>query len=123
VIALLLTDRCTRCQRCVEVCPRDVFDAGVDAPPTLARVDDCQTCFACELHCRADALYVDPDVDARVAVDADRIRASGLLGVYRRDSGWDEWHADPRYANQHWRMEEVFARGRPAAPRAIEPAG
>jgi len=50
-----------------------------------------------------------------VKVNADTVRASGLLGVYRRDSGWDEWADDPRYANQHWRMEEVFARGRALA--------
>jgi NAD-dependent dihydropyrimidine dehydrogenase PreA subunit len=115
MIALLLNDLCTSCQRCVEVCPRNVFEAAVGGgPPVIARADDCQTCFACELHCRADALYVDPDVAVHVAVDAATVRASGLLGVYRRDSGWDEWHDDPRYPNQHWRMEEVFARGRSA---------
>ncbi len=121
MIALLLTDRCTGCQRCVEVCPRQVFDPGVSMPsdspasrppPLIARPDDCQTCFACELYCPADALYVEPDVNVRVPVDEASVRASGLLGVYRRDSGWDEWQGDPRYANQHWRMEEVFARGR-----------
>jgi len=115
MIALLLTDRCTACQRCVPICPANVFDAMADAPPSIARPDDCQTCFACELYCRADALYVEPTVDARVAVDEAAVRASGLLGVYRRDSGWDEWQGDPRYPNQHWRMAEVFARGRAAA--------
>lgn len=51
-------------------------------------------------------------MDRVVAVDADAIRTSGVLGVFRRDSGWDEWQDDPRYPNQQWRMEEVFARGR-----------
>ena len=115
MIALLLADRCTGCQRCVEVCPRNVFDAGNSGPPRIARVEDCQTCFQCELYCRVDALYVEPSVDGPVAVDESTIRASGLLGVFRRDSGWDEWHGDPRYPNQHWRMEEVFARGRAQA--------
>lgn len=115
MIALLLEERCTHCQRCVQICPALVFDARADAPPLLARPDDCQTCFACELYCQADALYVAPSVFERVKVNADTVRASGLLGVYRRDSGWDEWADDPRYANQHWRMEEVFARGRELA--------
>src|SRR5450830_1507933 len=115
MIALLLEERCTHCQRCVQICPALVFDARPDAPPVLARPDDCQTCFACELYCQTDALYVDPSVNGRVQVEAEALRASGLLGVYRRDSGWDEWADDPRYANQHWRMEEVFARGRELA--------
>lgn len=112
MIALLLSDRCTACQDCVPVCPANVFDRAQGAPPVIARPGDCQTCFSCELYCRADALYVEPTVDAPVPVDGDWLRASGLLGVYRRDSGWDEWQDDPRYPNQHWRMAEVFARGR-----------
>lgn len=127
MIALLLADRCTACQRCVAICPADVFEAGIGEPPRIARATDCQTCFACELYCEADALYVHPDVFQPVAVDEAQVRASGLLGVYRRDSGWHEWQDDPRYANRHWRMDEVFARGRQLAstPRpaaAVTPA-
>ncbi|WP_394792515.1 4Fe-4S dicluster domain-containing protein [Rhodoferax sp.] len=122
MIALLLTDSCTSCQRCVEICPANVFDLGVDAPPSIARPEDCQTCFACELYCHADALYVEPDVDRLVPVDEAEVRASGLLGVYRRDSGWDEWHGDPRYSNQHWRMEEVFAQGAALAQQRAKAA-
>jgi hypothetical protein len=39
-------------------------------------------------------------------------RHSGWLGQFRRDSGWGEWAEDPRYRNQHWRMDSVFARAR-----------
>lgn len=119
MIALLLADRCTACQRCVAICPALVFDpAPYDAgPPRIARAEDCQTCFACELYCEADALYVDPDVHAPRPVDPRQVLAGGLLGVYRRDSGWHEWAGDPRYANHHWRMDEVFARGRQMAAR------
>ena len=113
MIAALLTDRCTGCQRCVAVCPAQVFDAGAPGQaPTPARQPDCQTCFACELHCEADALYVDPDVFAPATVDLQWLAGSGLLGVYRRDSGWHEWAGDPAHPNLHWRMDEVFARGR-----------
>lgn len=112
MIAALLADRCTQCQRCVEICPALVFEAQHGAPPRIARPQDCQTCFACELYCKADALYVDPDVDQLVPVDETALRDSGLLGVYRRDSGWDEWADGDRHPNLHWRMEEVFARAR-----------
>lgn len=124
MIALLLTDRCTACQRCVQVCPRQVFDAGpAGLPPAIARPEDCQTCYACELYCRADALYVEPHTEVQVPVDEHRVRASGLMGVYRRDSGWDEWADDPAHANLHWRMGEVFARGYAAARELEREAG
>lgn len=114
MIAALLTDRCTACQRCVAICPAQVFDtAGTDAPPRIARPLDCQTCFACELHCEADALYVDPDVFVPRAVDPAWLQRSGLLGVYRRDAGWrTDGSDDAEHPNLHWRMDEVFARGR-----------
>jgi hypothetical protein len=41
--------------------------------------------------------------------------ASGSLGQCRRASGWDEYAGDPRYANEHWRMEGVFLRARELA--------
>lgn len=120
MIALLLADRCTACQRCVQVCPRNVFDAGpAGLPPAISRAEDCHTCFACELYCRADALYVEPTAGVQVPVDEQRVRAAGLLGVYRRDSGWDEWADDPAHPNLQHRMSEVFARGY-AAARALE---
>jgi len=113
MIALLLQDRCTGCQRCVQVCPAAVFEPSeAGTPPRIAHPDDCQTCFGCELYCDADALYVEPDVNQRVAVDEAVVRASGLVGVYRRHSGWGEFDGDPRYPNLQHRMEEVFARGR-----------
>jgi NAD-dependent dihydropyrimidine dehydrogenase PreA subunit len=39
-----------------------VFGMNGDVP-VIARPEDCQTCFMCELYCRADALYVGPDHD------------------------------------------------------------
>jgi NAD-dependent dihydropyrimidine dehydrogenase PreA subunit len=115
MIEVVVDSRCTACGACVAVCPTNVFDLSPTGRPSIARQSDCQTCFMCELYCPVDALYVHPDCDHPVPVDAQALLASGLLGQYRRDSGWGEWADDPRYANAHWRMEGIFARARAAA--------
>lgn len=112
MIELVIADRCTRCSACVSVCPTNVFDAADGAPPVIARKGDCQTCFMCELYCPADALYVAPDCEQSEQVDAAEILQTRWLGVFRRDSGWGEWAGDPRYSNEHWQMDRVFARAR-----------
>jgi NAD-dependent dihydropyrimidine dehydrogenase PreA subunit len=119
MIDLVLESRCTACNRCVEICPTNVFEATPEGPPSIARPDDCQTCFMCELYCEADALYVGPDSERRSPVLEATVIASGLLGQYRRDSGWNEWASDPRLGNQHWRMDSIFARARGRAVALI----
>jgi NAD-dependent dihydropyrimidine dehydrogenase PreA subunit len=115
MIELIVDDRCTQCGNCVQVCPTNVFDARPDGTPAIARQSDCQTCFMCELYCTADALYVAPDCDRPSPIDPAEVLASGWLGQFRRDSGWDEWRTDPRYSNEHWRMDQIFARARAMA--------
>jgi NAD-dependent dihydropyrimidine dehydrogenase PreA subunit len=115
MIELVLSERCLRCDVCVTVCPTNVLDAVPGAPPTIARQSDCQTCFMCELYCPAAAIYVGPDCERPEPVSPTAILASGWLGQFRRDSGWGEWADDPRYRNQHWRMDSVFGRAREAA--------
>ena len=115
MIELIIAERCTHCGDCVKICPSNAFDAKPNAPPVIARLDDCQTCFLCELHCKADALYVGADCEAAGATTFEQALASGTLGQYRRESGWDEFEGDPRFANEHWRMEGVFARARDLA--------
>lgn len=112
MIALLLRDRCTQCNACVQVCPTNVFDAVPGSQPVIARQTDCQTCYMCELYCRADALFVASDCERPETVDERTIVASGLLGELRRHHGWDEWAGDPRYKNDQWYMGEVFRRAR-----------
>jgi NAD-dependent dihydropyrimidine dehydrogenase PreA subunit len=120
MIELVLADACTACGACIPVCPTNVFDRDARGGPIIARQDDCQTCFICELYCPVDALYVAPDCEAPTpGLDPARLSAAGLIGQYRRDSGWGEW-AD-RHANEHWRMEEIFARARSMPAR--EPVG
>jgi NAD-dependent dihydropyrimidine dehydrogenase PreA subunit len=112
MIAVLIKERCTQCNACVSVCPTNVFQSVVGDFPVIARQTDCQTCYMCELYCPADALFVSSDCHHPESVNEQEIVASGLLGQFRRDHGWDEWAADPRYKNQHWYMGEVFRRAR-----------
>ncbi|EIM29992.1 4Fe-4S binding protein [Microvirga lotononidis] len=115
MIELIVADRCTSCNTCVSVCPTNVLEAVPGGPPLIARKDDCQTCFMCELYCEPDAIYVAPDCEGSTPTDEAAIVASGLLGEFRRHHGWHEWAGDPRYPNEHWRMESVFLRARDMA--------
>ena len=49
MIEIVSPSRCTACNICVSACPTNVFDKAPGAPPVIARPDDCQTCFMCEL--------------------------------------------------------------------------
>jgi NAD-dependent dihydropyrimidine dehydrogenase PreA subunit len=88
MIELVSADRCIKCDACVEACPDNVFDATPGGVPRIARIDDCQTCYLCELYCLVDALYVSPLRERREAVDEQTLIARGLLGSYRRALGW-----------------------------------
>jgi hypothetical protein len=45
-------------------------------------------------------------------VNEDEILNSGLLGEYRRESGWDEWAERPEFTSQFWRMSQIMNGGR-----------
>ena len=60
MIEVISDSRCIDCNLCVKVCPTNVFDAVEGDHPVIARQDDCQTCFLCEIYCPTDALYVAP---------------------------------------------------------------
>ncbi|KPC50657.1 4Fe-4S dicluster domain-containing protein [Amantichitinum ursilacus] len=110
MIEWISSDRCTGCNQCVAVCPTNVLQARGDSTPLIARADDCQSCFMCELYCKQDAIFVGGLFDAPTGVTEEQAVAHGWLGQYRKHSGWDEW-AD-QYANEHWRMDRVFALAR-----------
>ncbi|MBE9210311.1 ferredoxin family protein [Nostoc sp. LEGE 06077] len=88
MIELVSESRCIQCNLCVNVCPTNVFDFVPDAPPTIARQSDCQTCFMCELYCPVDALYVAPETELQTTVNEAELVEAGLLGSYRKNIGW-----------------------------------
>jgi NAD-dependent dihydropyrimidine dehydrogenase PreA subunit len=92
MIEVVDAESCTACDRCVRVCPMDVFDTGIDGVPVIARQSDCQTCFMCEAYCPSDALYVaplyGPAPEASAYRDLAALRSAGAIGQYRETLGW-----------------------------------
>lgn len=92
MIELVSAQRCIACDKCIAVCPTDVFDRGADGIPVISRHGDCQTCFQCEANCPADALFVSPrttpEPESSAAGDQEELARSGLLGSYRAQIGW-----------------------------------
>lgn len=88
MIELVSAARCIQCNLCVSVCPTNVFNGETGTVPTIARKQDCQTCYMCELYCPVDALYVSSLSDAETNVDEESLMQSGLLGSYRKEVGW-----------------------------------
>ncbi len=109
VIAHIFEDLCTACEACVTVCPTHVLDAAPNGPPVVARLDQCQTCFLCELYCPVDAIYVGADQTAPERIDPEEIRASGRLGQFRRDHGWGEGEAAD--LAEYWRLGPLLMKG------------
>ncbi|WP_437758909.1 4Fe-4S dicluster domain-containing protein [Sorangium sp. So ce1389] len=88
MIELLSDARCIDCNLCVKVCPTNVFEARPGEAPVIARQEDCQTCFMCELYCPTDALYVSPLAERRDPVAEERLAQDGRLGSYAHHLGW-----------------------------------
>ncbi|MEV8517220.1 ferredoxin family protein [Dactylosporangium sp. NPDC051484] len=92
MIEVVSAARCITCDRCIEVCPTNVFDRGTDGLPVIARQQDCQTCFMCEAYCPTDALFVGPDShpvpEGSPLRDEAHLTRTGLLGSYRKEIGW-----------------------------------
>lgn len=84
MIEIIDAQTCIGCDRCVEVCPTDVFDVDASGLPVIARLDDCQTCFLCEAHCPVDALFVHPTTTPAPRAEL----RSELMGSYREALGW-----------------------------------
>ena len=89
MIEVIDSERCTSCDIRVSVCPTNVFDK-TDGVPVIARQNDCQTCFLCELYCPEDALFVSPFADAVQSVDLAALKQNAVMGSYRRAVGWTD---------------------------------
>lgn len=112
MIAHIFEDLCAGCDACVGACPTHVLDAGPPGgPPVIARLDQCQTCFMCELYCPQDAIFVGGDQTAPETVDPAAVRASGLLGQLRRDHQWDAPHGDPGPLAEYWKLGPLLGEG------------
>jgi NAD-dependent dihydropyrimidine dehydrogenase PreA subunit len=111
MIAHIFEEDCTGCGACVPACPTHVLDPGQNGVPVVARPDQCQTCFMCELYCDADAIYVAPDQHGPEAVDVTSIRASGELGSLRRAYRWHGGHSEPGSLDQFWQLGPLLREG------------
>jgi NAD-dependent dihydropyrimidine dehydrogenase PreA subunit len=104
VIELINEDTCTNCNKCVEVCPADVFERTAGATPEIARQQDCTSCMNCELYCPTDSIYVSPIRKPEVDLDKQAVIASGILGSYARAMNWKNGQP-PQGTGDNWALQ------------------
>lgn len=103
MIEVVSETRCILCNKCVQICPMNVFDAVKKAPPVIARQADCQTCYMCELYCPTDALYVAPDAEKSTRVTEHAVEANGFFGSFR-GVGWGVAEGSNAPTDQSFRL-------------------
>lgn len=113
MIEIISAERCIDCDKCVEVCPTNVFDAVEGGHPVIARQQHCQTCFLCEAYCPTDALFVAPTATAAPAgsayTDEARLLADGRFGEYRRWLGWGHGRRPGSLRDRNAELPELAA--------------
>lgn len=108
MIEVISETKCIQCNQCVAVCPTNVFEKVEGEIPIIARQDDCQTCFMCELYCPVDALYVAPDAEEVVGITEHVV--SELIGGYREKVGWGKGRT-PVASHEYMYRLSVVTRG------------
>jgi NAD-dependent dihydropyrimidine dehydrogenase PreA subunit len=103
MIEFINEEACINCNRCVEVCPTDVFEPGATVVE-IARKDDCTTCMNCELFCPTDAIYVSPLHAPEKDLDKAATIASGVMGSYARGMNWKNGQP-PRGTGDNWALQ------------------
>lgn len=88
MIEFINEQACTQCNKCVEVCPADLFEVEAGKVPVIARLEECQSCRQCAIHCPEDAVYVSLLAERMPNPDKVAIIASGRTGKYARWLGW-----------------------------------
>ena len=105
MIEFISETRCILCNKCVQICPMNVFTAVEHALPVIARQEDCQTCFMCELYCPVDALYVAPDAGHVTHVSESTAEAVKFLGSFR-GVGWAFAEGASRPMDQSFKLTD-----------------
>ncbi|MCY1276088.1 Electron transport complex subunit RsxB [compost metagenome] len=119
MIEFIAEDLCTGCNKCVEVCSEDVFDATDGAVPIIARLDDCTTCRQCALYCPEGAVFVALLNHPMENLDKQAIIASGRTTAYAKWLGWDKGSPPPGdRTGLHYEYARQLAhkRGNPKEP-------
>lgn len=104
MIELIDAQRCTGCNICVLACPTNVFESVAGKAPKLARKDDCQTCFMCEVYCPEDALFVAPYADRTATVVELTVQTDRWLGSYRSAVGWGKGRESTASADESYKL-------------------
>ena len=63
----LISEKCTGCGMCLEVCPHNVFTVQ-DKKAVIIDKDHCMECGACSVNCAFGALSVDKGVGCAAAI-------------------------------------------------------
>ena len=68
-------EKCTGCRRCIEVCPREVFEMK-DTKAFIIDKDRCMECGACANNCDYGAIFVAAGVGCATAIINGMIKGS-----------------------------------------------